>query len=307
MRSTGGRPAPRSMPREGEGRQQRRAGGGGDASRRSKRRACVTWRPEHQIARALAAASSNPAACSIVARLQAAALARFRARLTASPPSLPGRIGRQDQRRDAARRRRAAAMACGAIAAPQRRPRRRCAASRIRPRERLDIGRQRRVEMAVKGRVVADDIDQRHMRAARVVQIGQGIRETWPQMKQRARRLSASCAHSRRRRRRPRLRKARHAAHRGRAVQSGDEVNFGRAGIHEADVRRRRHQRADQAFRAVHSVLPFDVRPDSHSRGNVEPMVMRDETLSIHAGYETDPDHQVGRGADLPDRRLRIR
>jgi hypothetical protein len=55
------------------------------------------------------------------------------------------------------------------------------------PRQGLDVGGQRRVQRDVRARVLADDVDDRRPRTARVVQVGAAVGETRAEVQQRAR------------------------------------------------------------------------------------------------------------------------
>ena len=91
----------------------------------------------------------------------------------------------------------------------------------------LGVGGQRRVVRAVVGRLVADDVDDRRLRAARVVQVGEAVGEARAAMQQRRRRLAPPCARSRRRRRSRRPPNSASTQRMpGDAVERGDEVHL---------------------------------------------------------------------------------
>ena len=105
---------------------------------------------------------------------------------------------------------------------------------------------------AVIGRLIADDVDDRRLRAARVVQIGEAVGETWPAMQQRRCRLAGHAGIAIGRAGHHALEQAKDAAHAGHAVERGDEVHLGCAGIGEARIDAALQQSMDEAFGAVH-------------------------------------------------------
>ena len=116
----------------------------------------------------------------------------------------------------------------------------------------LGIGRQRRVVRAMVGRLVAHDVDDRRLRAPGVVQVGEPVGEARAAVQQRRRRLARharvaiGCAghHA--------LEQAEDAAHSRDAVECGDEVHLGGAGIAEAGFDAAVQQTVHKAFGAVH-------------------------------------------------------
>ena len=174
---------------------------------------------------------------------------------------VPGGVGRQDQRRDAPGAVRAACTAAAASRADLARPLRGAHPGRDAARPAFGVRGQRRVERAVIGRLVADDVDDAGAGAPRVVQVGQPVREArarnaaaW----RRACRAIAAVAvgragdHV--------LLQAEHAAHAGDAVERRDEMHLAGAGIGEAGIHAAGEQRVDQAFGAVHRRLSGSAR-----------------------------------------------
>ena len=100
----------------------------------------------------------------------------------------------------------------------------------------LGIGGQRRVERAVIGGLVADDVDDAGAGPTGVVQVGEAVREAGAAVQQGAAgslghapvAVGAAGDHV--------LLQAEHAAHPRDAVQRGDEVHLARAGVGEADL-----------------------------------------------------------------------
>ena len=84
-----------------------------------------------------------------------------------------------------------AAATASAARAPVARRLDRLDPRRVHARERLDVGGERRVVLAVIGRVVADDVDDRREGAARVVQVGEAVAEPGPEVQQGAGRAAA--------------------------------------------------------------------------------------------------------------------
>ena len=106
------------------------------------------------------------------------------------------------------------------------------------------------------GRLVADDVDQRHAGAAGVVEVGEAVGEAGTAMQERRRRLAGH----------PRvavggaggdaLEEGEDAMDARHAVERGDEVHLAGAGIGEAGVDAAGEQRAGEAFGAVHGGCP---------------------------------------------------
>ena len=125
----------------------------------------------------------------------------------------------------------------------------------------LGVGGQRRVVRAVVGRLVAHDVDDRRLRAAGVVQVGEAVGEARAAVQQRRRRLAGHARVAVGRAGHHALEQAEHAAHAGHAVECGDEVHLRGAGVAEAGIDAAFQQRVDEAFGAVHFALPVAVAP----------------------------------------------
>ena len=98
----------------------------------------------------------------------------------------------------------------------------------------LNIGLQLRVVLRVVGRVVADDVDDRHLRPPGVVEVGQPIAETGPEVQQGGR---GPIGHPRITVRRPGghpLEQRQHAAHLRDRVERSHEMHLRGPGIREA-------------------------------------------------------------------------
>ncbi len=128
--------------------------------------------------------------------------------------------------------------------------------SRHRPRERVDVGLQRRVEPLVICRVIPDDSQQRGVRAARIVQVGQPVRQTRSEVQQCGGRLPGHPAEAVGRAGSHPLKQAQHAAHLGHCVQCRDEVHLRRTGVGEARRHAAADQRADDGLGSVHGLTP---------------------------------------------------
>ena len=102
---------------------------------------------------------------------------------------VPGGVGGQDEGRDPARRGARGGHRFGAVGCHRQSARRGAQPFRIGARDALDVGVERGVILLVVGRVVADHVDDRRARAARIVQIGEAVAEPRCQMKQRRGRL----------------------------------------------------------------------------------------------------------------------
>jgi hypothetical protein len=75
-------------------------------------------------------------------------------------------------------------------------------------------------------RVVANDVDNRSCRAARVVEIGKAVGETWSKMQQGRRRLFGHAAIAVRHAGRHALEQSQHRPHAPDPVECGDEMHF---------------------------------------------------------------------------------
>ena len=118
-------------------------------------------------------------------------------------------------------------------------------------RDGLDVGLQRRVVLDMVGRVVADDVDDRHLGAARVVQVRQPVAQARPEVQQRRRgpirhpRVAVGGAGG------DALEQAEHRTHLRHGVERGDEMHLRRAGVGEARRDAAVDERADQCLGAV--------------------------------------------------------
>ena len=133
----------------------------------------------------------------------------------------------------------------------------------------FDVRLQRRVIAQMRHRMFADDVDHARRGALGIVDVGEAIRQPWPQMEQGGRRRvlhpvpSIGCA------RRYTLEQAQDAPHPG-IVERRQEMHFRRSGIGETDIDTLIDQGGDQAFRTVHGVNIPPVRgpgPRRHSCG----------------------------------------
>ena len=168
----------------------------------------------------------------------------------------PGAIGGHDQRRHAAGRgagglhgaRRVAGDGSGVARPPH--------PGRDRAREADDVGGQRRVVAHVVDRVVADDVDDRRRRAARVVQIGEPVGEAGAEMQERRGRLSGDAAVAVGGAGGDALEQAQHAAQARVGIERADQMHFGSAGIGETNLHAAVDQRLRERLRAVHLRAP---------------------------------------------------
>ena len=188
---------------------------------------------------------------------ETAVAGRRRARRDRARAFEPRDVGGEDQRRDLARRQRRAAATASAASPATSSVR---LDVRIQPetllRQRVDVGVERRVVLVVVRRVVADDVDDRGVRAARVVQVGDAVAEPGPEVQQRGggpvghAGVAVGGAGD------DALEQAEHRAHLGHGVERGDEVHLRRARVGEADVDAGVDEGADQGLGAVHGWSP---------------------------------------------------
>ena len=119
--------------------------------------------------------------------------------------------------------------------------------------DRVDVGLQRRVVLLVERGVVTHDDEHRHDGPACVVQVGQPVAQSWPQVQQHRGRITGQAGepvggaggHT--------LEQGEHAAHRGHRVEGGDEVHLRGTGVGEADPHTVVDQGGDQCLGAVHA------------------------------------------------------
>ena len=125
-----------------------------------------------------------------------------------------------------------------------------------RPHERLDVRGQRRIEVPVIGRVIADDVDRRRKRTPGVVQVGGAVEIAGAEMQQRHRRPAGHARVAVRCARCDALEQAQDRSDPRFAVQCGDEVHLARAGIGEAGPDAAIRERPDERIGAVHASGP---------------------------------------------------
>ena len=100
--------------------------------------------------------------------------------------------------------------------------------------------------------MLADDIDNRHLRPARVVQIGEAIAKTGAEMQQSASWFPSHARIAVRRSRDHSFEKTEHAAHLRDPVKCRNDMDFRRAGVREASINSTGDQGTNQTFGAVH-------------------------------------------------------
>ncbi len=166
----------------------------------------------------------------------------------------PRDVGGQDQRRDLTGRTVRGGHRVGRVGADLAGLRRPADEPRHVARHRLDVGLELRVVLLVVRRVVADDVDDRRLTLARVVQVGEPVAEARPEVQQRGRGPVGHAAVAVGRAGGDAFEQREHAAHLGHRVERGDEVHLRRAGVHEAGVDTARDERADECLGAVHDV-----------------------------------------------------
>jgi hypothetical protein len=125
-------------------------------------------------------------------------------------------------------------------------------------RESFRVGSQRRIERAVIGCLVTNDINHRRRGPARVVQIRQTVGEARAAMQQRRRRLFRHPCIAVGGTRHHAFEQAKHAMHAGNPVERGNEVHLRRARIGKAGRHAAVQQRMHQALSAIHRL---DVSP----------------------------------------------
>jgi hypothetical protein len=164
----------------------------------------------------------------------------------------PRRIRRQEQERIAA----GWTEACG-IGGGRLRAGIRCRCRDIRPRrerlhQRLYVGGERRIEVAVIGRVIADNVDRRRKRAPCVVQVGGAVEIPRAEMQQRHRRAAGHARVAVRRASRDAFEQAQDRSDPGLPVESGDEVHLARAGLAKQVLDAALRERPDERIGTVH-------------------------------------------------------
>jgi hypothetical protein len=127
----------------------------------------------------------------------------------------------------------------------------------------LDVGGEGRIEMAVMGGVIADDVDDRRLRPHGVVQVRQAVGEAGAEMQQRRGRpiqhariaVGGAGRHA--------FEQREDAAHALDPVERGHEMHLRRAGIGEADLDVVLPQGGEKGFSAVHGMRPRGVRQEA--------------------------------------------
>ena len=119
-------------------------------------------------------------------------------------------------------------------------------------RKACEVGGERRIILGVIGRVIADDIDERGLRAPRIVQVGETIGEARPEMEERRSGLFGDAAIAVRHAGHRAFEQAEDRSHTVHLVEGGDEMHLRGAGVRETDFHTGIHQRAHKAFRTVH-------------------------------------------------------
>ena len=256
MRSTCGRPAPTLETRGKDLGQQLHARRGGDARSGHERRLAQRASAEQQRVPAATLQHSRDCRDGLVGVARRRRDAWQRCGHTALAP---GHVGRQDQRRHLPGRTHGGCDGLGCVVAQGRRALRRAHPRRHVARDGLDVRLQLRVVLDVVGGMVADDVDDGHLALARVVQVGETVAEAAAEVQQgrsgpagHARiAVGGAGGHA--------LEQAQHGTHLGCAVERGDEVHLGGAGIAETDGDPAIDQRAHQRLSAIrHCLLPSD-------------------------------------------------
>jgi hypothetical protein len=124
---------------------------------------------------------------------------------------------------------------------------------RHRPRQRRDVGRERRVRSEVPAGMVADQVDDRRVRAPCVVQVGKAVGEPRAQVKQGQGR---DAPHARVPIRRPganAFEEAKHRAHAGHRIQGRDQLHLGGPGVGKTHIHPGSPGHLQHALRAVHA------------------------------------------------------
>ncbi len=169
---------------------------------------------------------------------------------------VPRGVGGQNEGRDLARRRPRRRHRLGAVRRHGHGIGRGAQPFRIGARHALDVGVERRIVLLVICGVVADHVDDRRARAARVVQVGEPVAEARRQVQQRRGRLARHAAIAVGGAGDDALEEGEDAAYRRHAVERRHEMHLGRAGIGEAGIDAALDQRAREAFGSVHVLSP---------------------------------------------------
>jgi hypothetical protein len=125
--------------------------------------------------------------------------------------------------------------------------------------------------------VVADDVEDRDLRAACVVKVGEPIGKAWSKMQQGACGLPGHAAIPICGARDHTFKQAENTAHSRDAVERGDEMHFRRSRIRKADIDTACHQCPGQAFGSVHFFSFADLGQRAfESIGRLGPTAIRD-------------------------------
>ena len=164
--------------------------------------------------------------------------------------------------------------------------------------ERLDVALERRVVLLVVGGVVADDVHDRRVRAPGVVQVGEAVAEAGAEVQQRRRRAVRHARVAVGRAGDDALEQAEHRPHPRLAVERGDEVHLGRAGVGEAHVDVVVDERAQQGLGAVHGhavTVPSDRARSPRSSAGVE------DAVRVERGLDAAHQRELGRVLELEE------
>ncbi len=140
---------------------------------------------------------------------------------------------------------------------------------RDRPRQRLDVGGERRVVTAVPGGVVADQVDDRATAALGVVQIRNRVAVTRAEVKEGQRRLLGHAAVAVRGAARDSLEQHQDAAQPGLGIEGGHQRHLAGAGVGETDLDPGGPGGANQTLGSVHR-LPLLSRSAARIRPGAE-------------------------------------
>src|SRR5690348_13802532 len=103
-------------------------------------------------------------------------------------------------------------------------------------------------------RMLTNNVDDRHLRSTGIVKIRDAVGQTWTKMQQRACWLAKHAGVSVRGSRHYPFEQAEHRTHLRHAVERGNNMHFGRAGVRETGVHSSSHERTNQAFCASHRI-----------------------------------------------------
>src|SRR5579863_1168555 len=156
-------------------------------------------------------------------------------------------------------------------------------------------------------RVLANDIDNGHLGTACVVEVGNSVCKTGPEMKQGAGWLFSHARVTIRGCRYYSFKKSEYGPHPGRAVQGSHDMHFRRARIGEADFDASSHKRPNQGFCAVHvQSLPVSARflkEISTAKSKLHAKIaklQRQASHSVPQGFPSDPRERSRPQPPLP-------